>query len=110
MKIVEREGSKVLKDEAGKFQNYLEFLQEGREQHENANLILDLQEVENLDNEQLLNLLPFSEQHRERGRSFVVVSKEVDIDEVPEELAVVPTLGEADDLIQMEEIERELGF
>jgi hypothetical protein len=29
---------------------------------------------------------------------------------VPEELLVVPTLTEAEDIIQMEEIERDLGF
>jgi len=31
-------------------------------------------------------------------------------DEVPEEISVVPTLQEAKDLIEMEEIERDLGI
>ena len=34
----------------------------------------------------------------------------VDADEVPEEIIVVPTLQEARDIIEMEEIERDLGI
>lgn len=110
MKIIEMEGSRILKDDGNNFLHYLAFLKERGQLFENYNLVLDLQEVENLNNEKLLNLLPFSEEHKERKKSFVVVTTEVSIDNVPEELSVVPTLGEAEDLIQMEEIERELGF
>lgn len=31
-------------------------------------------------------------------------------DEIPDELLIVPTIHEAEDLIDMEEIERDLGF
>ena len=110
MKIIEIEGSKVLRDERNNFRNYLSFLQEGGKQLENENLVLDLQQVENLDTKELLNLLPYSENHKVGRKSFVVVTTDVDIEEVPEDLSIVPTLGEAVDLIQMEEIERDLEF
>lgn len=110
MKIIEKESFRILKDEGNNFLSYLAFLKERGQLFENYNLVLDLQEVENVNNEKLLDLLPFSEEHKERKKSFVVVTTDVDIDNVPVELSVVPTLGEAEDLIQMEEIERELGF
>jgi len=40
----------------------------------------------------------------------VIVNNAVDIDEVPSEMTVVPTLQEAFDIVEMEEIERDLGF
>jgi len=40
----------------------------------------------------------------------VVICKTIDIDAVPDELAVTPTLTEAEDIIEMDIIERELGF
>ena len=51
----------------------------------------------------LLSLL--SEKH-----SFVIVSENIDIDKIHEDLIVVPTQQEAFDIIEMEEMERDLGF
>ena len=110
MRIIEKDVSKVLKDEDKKFQNYLSFLQGEETQLIKNNVILDLSEVPQLDLKDLQELLPWVFAFRENKRSFVVVTSEVDISEVPEELNVVPTLGEAEDLVQMEEIERDLGF
>lgn len=110
MRIIEREVSKVLKDEQNDFSNYVAFLKREKKQLLDDNLVLDLSEVEDLDIESLVSLLPYAEAFRDRKRSFVVVTSAVDISEVPGELNVVPTLGEAEDLVQMEEIERDLGF
>jgi len=108
MKIIEKDVSKVLLDENRNFSNYLSFLQGEGKHLMNDNVVLDLTEVDLLDLEDLVRLLPWAEAYRDRKRSFVVVTTAVDISEVPEELNVVPTLGEAEDLIQMEEIERDL--
>ena len=48
-------------------------------------------------------------QHRAHQHSFVIVNDTINIDQVPEELMVVPTLLEAGDVIQMDEIQRDLG-
>ena len=42
--------------------------------------------------------------------SFVVVGSGFNIDIFPEKLNVVPTIKEAEDVIEMEEIQRDLGF
>jgi hypothetical protein len=42
--------------------------------------------------------------------SFVMVKPNIDIDDFPETLNIVPTLQEAEDVLEMEAIERDLGF
>ena len=49
-------------------------------------------------------------QKKENGTSFVIVNSAIDIDDFPESFNVTPTLQEAEDVIEMEAIERELGF
>ena len=48
--------------------------------------------------------------HRQNGHSFVIVTNNIDIDSTPEELILVPTLTEAKDIIEMEEMERDLNL
>lgn len=43
-------------------------------------------------------------------KSFVMVCDGIEFDQVPDELIVVPTFKEAEDIIEMEEIERDLGI
>ena len=56
------------------------------------------------------NFLQISNTHREAKHSFVIVSSKIDIDQSPDALIIVPTLQEAHDIIEMEEMERDLGF
>jgi len=42
------------------------------------------------------------------NKSFIVVKNGIDIDEIPELLNITPTLGEAEDFLEMEAIERDL--
>lgn len=80
--------------------------------HKDKNLVVDLSQEEGLALENLLAYLPLSDAHRKAKKSFVLVVKDFDFDddENPEELVIVPTLQEAHDIIEMEEIERDLGF
>lgn len=77
---------------------------------QNNNLIINLFSLENLKAAQLDEFLLLSNKHRTAKHSFVIVSKAVSMEEISEELIVVPTLVEAHDIIAMEEIERDLGF
>lgn len=72
--------------------------------------VLDLQEYKKISLEDLIELLQISNRHRKDKNSFVIVNEHISIDEVPDELVVVPTLQEAYDIIEMEMIERDLGF
>jgi 6-phosphofructokinase len=75
-----------------------------------SNLIVDLTAFGETSAASVLEYHILSKTHKKRKKSFVVVAEGVDYDEFPESLAVVPTLQEAHDVIEMEEIERDLGF
>jgi len=73
-------------------------------------LIINLFSFSNLSSDDVLEFLQISNNHRKNGKSFVLVTDKVGYNDVPDEICVVPTIQEAHDIIQMEEIERELGL
>jgi len=80
------------------------------ERFKNDNLIISLTSLNKIPLEQIVEFLEFSNKHRKAKHSFVIVTDKVDLDEMPDEIVVVPTLQEAYDIIEMEEMERDLGF
>lgn len=76
----------------------------------NNNIIVILASLIPLTRFELSEFLLLSNTHRENGRSFVIVTNNIDIDSIPEELIIVPTLIEAKDIIEMEEMERDLNL
>ncbi len=111
MRIDKQEKYTVLgdeRDEVSKFSSYLERIVP--EKYEDANLVIDLLKYTDLKLPQLLLFLKLSNYHRSTGHSFVFVNEAIDIDDIPEEMIVAPTLEEAGDMVEMEEIERDLGF
>lgn len=75
-----------------------------------THLVLELSENLNTTIKDLSLFLDFANEFRSNGMSFVVICNEIDIDEIPDEINVVPTLTEAKDILEMEAIERDLGF
>ena len=55
-------------------------------------------------------LVSISKIHRQLNQSFVVVSPQLNQDDFEDDFVVVPTLQEAHDYIEMELIQRDLGF
>ena len=74
------------------------------------NIILDLLGLENINLKNVLIFHSISNTHRESRLSFVIVAHNISFDDLPEDLIVVPTLLEAKDIIDMEEMERDLGL
>lgn len=110
MKIIEKEGYKILKDEKEDVKDFASFLRSQHENFINDNLVIDILNYGELELDELLSFLELSDKHRNGKKSFVIANDTINIDKVPQELIVVPTLLEAEDVIQMEEIERDLGF
>ena len=54
--------------------------------------------------------LQVSKTHNSGNQSFVIVSSKVDLESVSSKIVVVPTMQEAHDLIEMEDMERDLGI
>lgn len=80
------------------------------EEFKNEHLIIDFSEKINIEIKEILLFLKLSVQHRKNGTSFVLVCEGISIDDLPDELNVVPTFNEALDILEMDAIERELGF
>ena len=80
------------------------------ERFKNDNIIVNLTSLKKITTEELIEFLQISNKHRSAKHSFVVVTDKADLDDSPDEIIVVPTLQEAYDIIEMEEIERDLEF
>jgi len=73
-------------------------------------LIIDFSDKINIEIKEILLFLKLSVQYRKNGTSFVLVCEGISIDDLPDELNVVPTFNEALDILEMDAIERDLGF
>lgn len=78
------------------------------------NIVLNLQAVSSIDDELAKNLVKWQQQYYESSQSFVVCELKPTVEETFERLDlldllnVTPSESEAWDIVQMEEIEREL--
>ena len=101
----------VLKDQKDDIEDFARFLIRSiPTRFQDQNLIIDLLSYTDLSLNQLLLFIELSNQHRMLKHSFVIVNNALDPDTLPNEIMVVPTLLEAQEVILMEEIERDLGF
>jgi hypothetical protein len=110
MKVEEKGHTTVIKDTKKDITAFLEKVTSEYNNYKERNIILDLSLDNGIDLDQILSFLSLSNKHRKAKKSFVMVAKDLDFNDVPDEMVVVPTLLEAHDIIEMEEIERDLGF
>jgi len=94
--------NKIIELQAKLVENYANFKKE--------NLILDFSNEENINLKEILLFSQKSTEHKKNKKSFVIVCNGIDFDMVNNELIVVPTFKEAEDVIEIEEIERDLGI
>lgn len=80
------------------------------ERFKNDNIIVNLTTLNKVSLQDIVEFLQLSNKHRSAKHSFVIVTDKANLDETPDEIVVVPTLQEAYDIIEMEEMERDLGF
>lgn len=81
------------------------------EELKNVHIILDLLAIDDLNSKDLKPFVEISKFHNKHNKkSIVIVSTQIAYGNIPNEVNVVPTLQEAHDVIEMEEIQRDLGF
>ncbi len=71
------------------------------------NIVIDISQTRLVNNE-IKSLSKIITNKKKNGTSFVLIMDCVDLDKIPEEINIVPTLQEAIDLIEMEEMMRDL--
>ncbi len=105
-----KDNTTIVTQETVSLPTFVKKLNEQYPKVKNDNLIVNLFSLNKLSVNDLLEFLQLSNTHRANKKSFVIVSDAVSYDDIPDELVVVPTLQEAFDVIEMEEIERDLDF
>ena len=111
MKINQHDSYVVLADDRGPFSDFAPFItNQVLHNYKGKNVVIDLLKYTHITLEELLELVILSTKHRATRHSLVIVNNAINPDDIPDEMIVVPTLQEAADIIEMEEIERDLGF
>jgi hypothetical protein len=109
MKVEEKGHTTIIKDTQGDLASFL--LKLGHEtSFSKHNLIIDLSSYERLVAKDILLFNDFYKKHKKGKKSLVIVASEFDFNSDTKNIIVVPSVLEAHDIIEMEEIERDLGF
>lgn len=111
MKVKEKGHTLIIKKTQGSIEDFIQKIRSQYNTYKRFNLIIDLSD-QTLQ-EDAKELLPFetlAQAQAQENKSFVLVAQNIDFNAFDQELVVVPTLLEAHDMIEMDEIQRDLGF
>lgn len=109
--IFDKDGNiTIITQEKASVKTLVNNIEQVYEKYKNNHIIVNLSSLEKISLPEVIEFLRLSNKHRGDKKSFVIVSDKVDLDMMPDEICVVPTLHEAYDIIEMEDIERDLGF
>lgn len=81
---------------------------ENQQTFKGEHIIIDFSRNLNLSLQELLVYSDFADTYRANNTSFILICAGIDIDAIPDEINLVPTMTEAIDVLQMDAIERDL--
>lgn len=110
MKIENKEKYTLISSTEVLFSNFHDKFLEALPSLEKQSIILHISDNISVTRENFSLYLSIAEQKKENGTSFVVICTTINIDDLPDNFNIVPTLIEAEDILEMESMERELGF
>jgi len=110
MKVDQKGNITTIKDTQGDVNLFLEKVIREYNSFKSQNLILDITHDKNVTIKDVKSFSDLSKAHKKGKKSFVIVADRIDFNAVPVKIIAVPSLQEAHDIIEMEEIERDLGF
>ena len=111
MKINTHENFIIVKEKIHNFEDFITSLNpKSNVQLSGKNIIIDLLEFDGFCLEKLSLFSELATIFRKSNNSFVIINNQINLNEIPDDILVVPSLQEAKDIIEMETIERELGM
>ncbi len=110
MKVDQKGHTITIKDTQGDLVSFLMKVTHEYKSFEKYNIIIDISLHNDVTVKQLKSFIPLSKIHKKEKKSFVIVASDCDFNAISSTLLIVPTTLEAHDIIEMEEIERDLGF
>lgn len=96
--------------EENTFDEFIEYFTNQHTKFAENNIIIYLSSKLTLDEKHISLFLKYADHHQDNGTTFVVVYSNIDVDSFPESFNIVPTLQEAEDVLEMENIQRDLGL
>ena len=110
MKVDQKGHTTIIRDTENDFISFVQKITNEYHVFQSQNLILDLSHDKTFATKDLAHFKDLAKNHKKAKKSLILVSEGVDFDKVPNYLNVVPSVLEAHDMIEMDEIERDLGF
>lgn len=110
MKVDQKGHTTTIKDTQNNVEAFVGKIMNEYHVFQNQNLILDVSHNKNLTIADLVHFKELAKTHTKVKKSMIIVSDAIDFNKVPTYLNVVPSVLEAHDMIEMDEIERDLGF
>lgn len=98
----------ILKDTTEDFKSFVAKITTEYHQFKDKNIILDGLQLKNFDLKEVSLLKDVLKIHQNNKKSLVLVIQGINFNKVPNYITIVPTILEAHDLIEMDEIERDL--
>lgn len=109
--IIDRDGNiTIITQEKVSIVDLVKKIEADYNAYNKSHLIINLSSLKPITLQDIIEFLRLSKNHRGDKKSFVIVSDKANLDEMPDEIVVVPTIQEAFDIIEMEDIERDLGI
>ncbi|WP_333599650.1 ribonuclease Z [Flavobacterium sp.] len=110
MKVEHKGHTTIIRNTQGKTADFLQKLLQEYHTYKSQNLILDLTHDKELTMDDVKAFTDMAKAQKKEKKSLVLVADNLNFNAVPKSITLVPTLLEAHDIIEMEEIERDLGF
>ncbi len=110
MNIKNKESYILISSDENSFSKFYNLLLEKLPNYKKQHIVLNISDTISTNKEDFLLFLDIATQKKVEKTSFVIISESVNMDDYPEDFNIVPTLIEAEDIIEMENMERELGF
>jgi hypothetical protein len=111
MQILQKETHLLIQPDEAHFEAFYKALVTNASHYQNEHVVVNLLESFETTLENLNTFSKIAADKKEAGTSFVVVCEGIEIDALEDEnLSVVPTLIEAQDILDMEAMERDLGL
>jgi len=110
MKLTKTNQYTLVKPTEKSINEFFKLFEENQSEFQNEHIIIDFSEKINMNIEELMLFLELSLTRKKDGTSFVLISHGQNIDEISDEISIVPTFKEALDILEMDAIERDLGF
>ena len=110
MKVDQKGNSTIIKNTQYNTAEFITKLTHEYNTYKDQNLILDLSFDKELKLEDVKSFSDLIKKHKKGKKSLVLVATDFDFNAVPNSITLVPSILEAHDIIELEEIERDLGF